>query len=271
MTQSFEELNEESLAAWEHIAPWWDAQMGNDGNRTHRSIVAPTTERLLDISAGETILEAACGAGIFARRMAELGASVVALDASAAFLEVARIRTADYADRIELRHIDATDEAKLLALGERRFDAAVCSMALMDMADIRPLASALSRLLKPGGRFVFTVPHPCFNTASVKRAAEEEDRDGDLRTVHYVKVSEYLTPSAGRGIGIPGQPVSHFYFERPISLLLKTFFDVGFVVDALEEPAPPPSANGERPLSWSNFPEIPSVLATRMTLMGRTQ
>ena len=103
-------------------------------------------------------------------------------------------------------------------------------MALMDIADIRPLASALFRLLKPGGRFVFTVPHPCFNTASVKRAAEEEDRDGDLRTVHYVKVSEYLTPSAGPVIGIPGQPVPHLYFDRPISLLLKTFFDVGFVI-----------------------------------------
>ena len=117
-------------------------------------------------------------------------------------------------------------------------------MALMDIADIRPLASALFRLLKPGGRFVFTVPHPCFNTASVKRAAEEEDRDGDLRTVHYVKVSEYLTPSAGPVIGIPGQPVPHLYFDRPISLLLKTFFDVGFVLDALEEPAPPPMARG---------------------------
>ena len=122
-------------------------------------------------------------------------------------------------------------------------------MALMDIADIRPLASALFRLLKPGGRFVFTVPHPCFNTASVKRAAEEEDRDGDLRTVHYVKVSEYLTPSAGPVIGIPGQPVPHLYFDRPISLLLKTFFDVGFVMDALEEPAQPPGINGKRPRS----------------------
>ena len=201
--------------------------------------------------------------------MAELGASVVAFDASKSFLDAAEKRTAQYAERIELRRIDASDEAQLLSLGERRFDAAVCNMALMGIADIRPLASALFRLLKPGGRFVFTVPHPCFNTASVKRAAEEEDRDGDLRTVHYVKVSEYLTPSAGPVIGIPGQPVPHLYFDRPISLLLKTFFDVGFVLDALEEPAPPPIGDGKRPLSWSNFPEIPSVLAARMILISR--
>ena len=269
MTHDFSDLNHEAIAIWEQMAPWWESQMGEDGNRTHRMLVAPPTERLLDISAGEVVLEAACGAGIFARRMAELGASVVAFDASATFLELARKRTAEHADRIELRRIDATDEAQLMALGGRRFDAAVCNMALMDMVDIGPLASALSRLLKPGGRFVFTVPHPCFNMASAKRAAEEEDRDGKLETVYYAKVSEYITPTAGRGVGIPGQPAPHYYFDRPLSLLFRTFFDVGFVMDALEEPAPPPSGDGKRPLSWSNFPEIPSVLAARMILGSR--
>lgn len=257
------------MSIWEQVAPWWDSQMGEEGNRTHRRLVAPTTERLLDISAGETVLEAACGAGIFARRMAELGANVVAFDATEAFLDIARKRTAGYADRIELRRIDATDEGELMALGEGRFDAAVCSMALMDMADIRPLASALPRLLKPGGRFVFTVPHPCFNMASARRAAEEEDRDGELQTVYYAKISEYITPTAGRGVGIPGQPAPQYYFDRPLSVLFKTFFDAGFVMDALEEPVAEMRSDSDRALSWSRFPEIPSVLAARMILPSR--
>ena len=163
MTQEFSELNREATDVWEKNASWWDAYMGEDGNRTHRELVAPAAERLLEISAGETVLEVACGAGIFARRMAELGAYVVAFDASAAFLKAAKERTAKYADLIELHHVNATDNAQLLTLGERRFDAAVCNMALMDIADIRPLASALSMLLKPCGRLVFSVPHPCFN------------------------------------------------------------------------------------------------------------
>ena len=269
MSQDFSALNQESIAMWEQMAPWWGSQMGEDGNRTHRQLVTPAAERLLDISAGETVLEAACGAGIFARRMAEMGASVVAFDATEAFLDIARKRTAEYADRVELRRIDATNYAKLLSLGERRFDAAVCSMALMDMADIRPLAHALSRLLKPGGRFVFTVPHPCFNMASAKRAAEEEDRDGALRTVYYAKVSEYITPTAGKGVGIPGQPAPQYYFDRPLSVLFRTFFDAGFVMDALEEPMAEMRTDGDRPLSWSNFSEIPSVLAARMVLPTR--
>ena len=268
MARDFADLNEEAMAAWERIAPWWDDHMGDDGNSTHRGLVAPAAERLLDISPGQTILEAACGAGIFARRMAELGANVVAFDASRAFLEAVRKRTAEYADRVELHRIDATDKAGLLSLGERRFDAAVCNMALMDMADIGPLAHALPRLLKPGGRFVFSVPHPCFNMVSVKRAAEEEDRDGDLAIVRYAKVSKYLTPSATRATGIAGQPVPHYFFDRPLSLLLNIFFDAGFVMDALEELPSQPRDDGERLLAWSSFPEIPSVLAARMILAG---
>ena len=94
MTEDFANLNQEAIGIWEQMAPWWDSHMDEDGNRTHRSLVAPTTERLLDISAGETVLEAACGAGIFARRMAEMGASVVAFDASKSFLDAAEKRTA---------------------------------------------------------------------------------------------------------------------------------------------------------------------------------
>ena len=266
MTQDFADLNQEATDVWEQNALWWDSFMGPDGNRTHRRLVAPTAELLLDISADETVLEAACGAGIFARRLAELGAHVVAFDASVAFLKAAGKRTEEYADRIELRNIDATDKAQLLALGERRFDAAVCNMALMDIADIRPFASALSQLLKPGGRLVFSVPHPCFNMASVKRAVEEEYRDGGLQTAYYAKISEYITPKAGLGIGIVGQPVPQYYFDRPLNLLFRTFFDVGFVMDALEEPASQTRVNSDHSLSWSNFSEIPSVLVVRMLL-----
>ena len=246
-----------------------DAYMGEDGNRTHRQLVAPAAERLLEITAGETVLEAACGSGIFARRMAEVGAYVVAFDASAAFLEVAKERTATYADLLELHHVDATDMDQLLTIGQRRFDAAVCNMALVDIAEIGPLASALSMLLKPCGRLVFSVPHPCFNMASVKRAIEEEYRDEGLQTVHYAKVSEYITPKTGLGIGIAGQPVPQYYFDRPLSVLFNTFFDVGFVMDALEEPVGQTHADSKQSLSWSNFSEIPSVMVARMILLDR--
>jgi 2-polyprenyl-3-methyl-5-hydroxy-6-metoxy-1,4-benzoquinol methylase len=73
------------------------------------------------------------------------------------------------ADDIEYSRIDATDEDALRALGEHRFDAVTCLMALMDIADLKPLARNLPRLLAPGGRFVFVTAHPAFNSSYVQQ------------------------------------------------------------------------------------------------------
>src|SRR5207248_6911437 len=158
-----------------------------------RVLVGPASERLLEVQPGQVILEIACGNGVFSRRLASIGAQVVATDFSAGFLELAKARTTEHPERIAYRLVDATDEGQLLALGQRRFDAAVCNMALMDMVTIEPLMRALAQLLRSGGRFVFSLLHPAFNNhGGTRLALEEEDRDGQLVETHYVKVSNYL-------------------------------------------------------------------------------
>lgn len=261
-------VNQEAQKIWDANAAWWDNQVG-EGNSTQRLLIGPTTERLLALQPDELVLDVGCGNGLFSRRMAELGARVVACDFSEKFLELARARTTKNADRIQYLHIDATNEAQLLSLGERRFDAAVCNMALFDMAEIAPLLSALTKLLKPGGRFVFSVVHPVFNNPSgSSKVIEEEDRDGDLVTTYAVKVSRYLQPAVAKGIGIVGQPQPHYYFHRPLSDLLTACFDAGFVMDGIVEPTTNEDRQPARPFSWTNFmAEIPAFLVARMRLL----
>src|SRR6476469_7719676 len=103
----FPDLAGESRDIWEHNASWWDARMG-EGNDWHRLLIAPAVERLLGVQPGERVLELACGNGQFARRLEALGARVVACDSSAAFLDCARRRTSEHADRIEYRLTDLT-------------------------------------------------------------------------------------------------------------------------------------------------------------------
>jgi 2-polyprenyl-3-methyl-5-hydroxy-6-metoxy-1,4-benzoquinol methylase len=258
-------LREESRKRWEQIAPFWDDYFG-EGNAFQRVLIGPTSERLLDLRPGELVLDVACGNGAFSRRMAQLGAQVVACDFSEQFIERAKQRSAEYADRIEYSVVDATDESQLLALGEGRFDAAVCSMAMMDMATIEPLTSALARLLKPGGRFVFSVMHPCFNNTAMKKVVEEEDRAGELVTVYSVKISGYMGMAPAEGLGIIGQPVSQYYFHRPLSMMFNTCFRAGFVMDALEEPVFGEETQPNRPFSWANYKEIPPVVVARVLL-----
>jgi len=186
-TPALARLNEKVRDVWERNAHFWDAYMG-EGRDFQNLLLGPATERLLQLQPGEVVLDIACGNGGFSRRMAGLGAEVTAFDFSETFLLRARERTTEHADRIQYLHLDATDEEQLLSLGRERFDAAVCTMGIMDMTAISPLMSALSQLLKAGGRFVFSVLHPCFNSSDgLAKVLEEEDRDGELHTILAIK------------------------------------------------------------------------------------
>src|SRR5260370_5471416 len=110
----FPDLAGESRDIWDQNASWWDARMG-EGNDWHGLRSAPAGEKLLDVRPRERVLELACGNGQFARRLASLGARVVACDSSAVFLECARRRTGERPEQIEYRLIDLGNEGQLAA------------------------------------------------------------------------------------------------------------------------------------------------------------
>ena len=264
----FPDLSDDNRRRWDANARWWDDRIG-DGNDFQTLLIEPATERLLDIQKGDVILDAACGAGRFARRMAELGATIVAFDYSGEFVARARERTPKDA-AIQYHSLDAADPAALMALGATRFDKATCTMALMDMPEIRPLFATLPRLLKPGGSFVFSVLHPCFHSAAIQRFAElHEEEAGRHITRVGVKISSYLSPFARKSEGIIGQPEPQWLFHRSLSALLRYGFDAGFCVDGLEEPGLPASTAPRAGVRWHDMPEIPPIMVVRMTLDGQ--
>jgi 2-polyprenyl-3-methyl-5-hydroxy-6-metoxy-1,4-benzoquinol methylase len=262
----FPEQAAENRRIWDANAHWWDDQIG-DGNDFQTLLIEPATERLLGIVRGDTILDAACGAGRFTRRMGELGARVVAFDYSAEFISRARERTAPAAP-IEYHVVDAADAEALQSLGSNRFSKAVCTMALMDMPEIGQLFAALSRMLVPAGVFVFSVTHPCFHSAAIQRFAELHEQDAGRHVFRSgVKVSSYLSPFARKTEGIIGQPEPQWFFHRPISALFRFGFDAGFVVDGIEEPGFPEADAPEAGVRWRDMPDIPPIMVVRMKLL----
>lgn len=250
--------NDDVRAAWDALAGYWDERM-EAGATWQQHLIEPVVERLLELRPRERVLEIACGNGEFARRMSELGASVLATDFSDPMLERARGRGGD----VEYRRADATLEDELLALGDPgSFDAIVSNMAVMDMASIEPMASASARLLRPGGRLVLSTVHPAFNSGETVPTAESVYRDGEVGKVYSVKVSSYGKVSTRKGVAIPGQPVEQWYFHRPLAEVLRPFFAHGFALDGLEEPlvAPERATPGAPGYVYS---EIPGVLLVR--------
>ena len=251
-------VNQEAKAAWEANADFWDQKMG-EGNDFHKTLIEPSQIRLLNLKPGQRVLDLACGNGQFTRKMVSLGASVVAADGSPGMIDNAKRRTRPD-EQIEYHVVDCTEESDLKSLGDG-FDAAVCTMALMDIAEVQAIARTLPSLLKPNGKFVFSVQHPCFNYVFSRHGIERHDEGNKVVTECYVRATRYIAPVTVKGIAMDGQPELHFYFHRPLHDLLKPFFNTGFVLDGLEEPVFPSESDG---LFQQVYSQIPAALVARL-------
>jgi 2-polyprenyl-3-methyl-5-hydroxy-6-metoxy-1,4-benzoquinol methylase len=251
---------------WDEIARWWDEQIG-EGNDFQKTLIIPATDRLLAPQKGEAILDIACGSGNYARHLARLGAEVTACDFSEKFLQCALQRQTPDTASIRYVKIDATDSGQLRSLGERRFDAAVCSMSMMDMPTIDPLLGAIPAHLKPGGRFVFSLPHPCFNSAEMKFTAELVLFGGQAHQNFGVEVHKYLSQGALLSVGITNQPRPHYFFHRPLSAIFQSCFAAKLGIDGVEEPAYPPGSP-KNVFSWMKRPELPPAIVLRVRPMS---
>lgn len=114
--------------------------------------------RLLGDTAGRAVLEIGCGAAQAGRWLVGQGARVTAFDVSHGQLRQARALDASSGVRVD--HLVQAD-AQALPFTSAAFDV-VCSAfgALPFVADAPGTLREVARVLRPGGRFVFSVTHP---------------------------------------------------------------------------------------------------------------
>jgi ubiquinone/menaquinone biosynthesis C-methylase UbiE len=219
--------------AWESMAAWYDEKQGDAGDLTHRALIDPALLRALGDVAGQRVLDFACGNGYIARRLAHLGAKVTGVDASAPIIDRARGREEREPLGITYHVADAADVAMLEA---QTFDAAVCNMGLMDIEDAAGAIREVSRVLRPRGRFVASLSHPCFDVPEASAWVIERM---DYTTTVWRKVRRYQEVFGGacpwKGPGVTWQTPA---YHRPLSWYFRVLRSAGFVVTAFEEPEP---------------------------------
>ena len=112
----------------------------------------------LDLSSGKTLLDVACGAGGPALRIAAItGCSVVGIEVHEQAVATARSLAVErgLAERAEFRSADAN---RPLPFSDASFDAITCIDAINHFSDRPRVMAEWARLLKPGGRLLFTDP-----------------------------------------------------------------------------------------------------------------
>jgi len=175
--------------------------------------------------AGLRVLDVACGHGRTTRELARRGANVVGIDISGNLLATARQIEHDEPLGIRYIHSDVTISGVLEAAA---FDLATCSFGLSDIDDLDGALAAIASALRPGGRFVFSVLHPCF--------AGGPDISGSWPDAGSYYDEGRWTATGGRSSLRRQVGASH----RMLSTYNATLRRHGFWLDQIVEPLPRP-------------------------------
>ena len=143
-------------------------QIAIPGDYQHRALTkGPAVQRFwhsaklglldwtLDLKAGERVLDVGSGSGVFADRMAKLGATVTGVDANSDAIRYARETFSEDGLEFIEGYLDELD------LEPSSFDAATCLEAIEHVhpPQVTKLLTDFHALLKPGGRLLITTPN----------------------------------------------------------------------------------------------------------------
>jgi ubiquinone/menaquinone biosynthesis C-methylase UbiE len=210
--------------SWSEIADWYDSLI-RDRSGPHDLAVA-TTLRLVPDLRDASVLDLACGQGLAARALARAGArSVTGVDLTPELIEAARRYEA--ADPLGIRYLVA-DAHALHELSSAEFDIVTCQLALMDIPDLAAALTAVARVLRPRGAFVFVIGHPCFLAPFASTVAAPNGTPGRL-------ISSYLAERFWRS-GNPDGVRRVGNHHRTISTYLNALTRSGLALDVVDEP-----------------------------------
>jgi SAM-dependent methyltransferase len=171
--------------------------------------------QLLGAVRGADVLEIGCGAAQCARWLRTDGARALGIDLSAAQLTHARRLD----ERTGVRVPAVVADAAALPVADGAFDLAFSAYgALPFVADVGAVLREVHRVLRPGGRFVFSVSHPirwCFpddpgpggltarDSYFDRRPYVEYDADGALSYVeHHRTIGDWVAEIVDAGLAL---------------------------------------------------------------------
>ena len=211
---------------WDTIADWYAAQL-SAGSAMHDFARDALLAALPQDLSRVRVVDLGCGEGIITRAVTGRGAIAIGVDPTARLVEHARsIEKA--APRGVTYAVD--DGATLATLGDGSADWITAGLSLNNVPDLDAALRSIRRVLTPGGRLVFTIPHPCFEAP---HAGWADDGDGTSRRL----VGDYFVEGFWRSANPSGVRRAGNQ-HRILSGYLMALVNHGFVIELVAEPQP---------------------------------
>jgi SAM-dependent methyltransferase len=213
--------------SWDPLARWYDGWVGKDGSKHHRNLAIPAVIDLLAPQAGEQILDLGAGTGVLAPFVAQTGAHYNGVDASEKLIQLARQH---HGNQGRFYYGDARRLSAIPELQAEQFDGVVFLLSIQDMDPLAEVIENADWALKPGGRMVFLMTHPCFRVPRQSGWGWDENRKLQFR-----RVDRYLTPLPVPLKPYPGQSGVSRSFHRALQDYVNVLAQNHLLVDQLRE------------------------------------
>jgi ubiquinone/menaquinone biosynthesis C-methylase UbiE len=195
----------------------------------------PATFNLIGEISGFSVLDLACGEGYNTRILAGKHAQVTGIDNSKKLLALAQSEEAKEPHGIEylLRDAGSLDDVP-----NDNFELVTCFMALHDIENYDEAVEEVVRVLKPNGRFIFSIPHPCFETITVNGVTLNASQ------AYFEKIRDHTEWNMKR----LSKQFTTVSYHRTLSDYSQALFKRGLMIVRFVEPQATPSLVEEYPV-----------------------
>jgi SAM-dependent methyltransferase len=201
----------------------------------------PAVVSLLPPLEGLNIFDAGCGSGWYAAYLVDRGARVMAVDSSPKMVSFTRQRLRKRAD---VRLADLGQPLEFAA--DNSFDLVLCPLVMHYLKDWEAVFTEFGRILKPGGRLIFSTHHPTMDYQLFKVDSyfdtvlvEDEWRVGKVR-----------------------------FYRRPLTAMIDALALTGFWIERILEPQPSEAFRDVDPEGYQKLKTQPWFIVIRALRAG---
>ena len=243
--------------SWDQHADWWIDGFTDGVDPEYEEQIIPMI--VAELASADRVLDVGCGEGQVSRRLAAAkpGRTVVGVDPTQRHIDVARSRGGAVDYRLGV--------ADALPFDDASFDAVVACLVFEHVDNLDGAIAEVSRVLAPGGTFLFLLNHPLLQTPN---SGWIDDQILDPPE-QYWRIGEYLTEAVNVEEVEPGVRVR--FVHRPLGRYLNALADAGLVLERMHEPAPPPGflARCEEYALASTIPRLLGLRLRKLPLQSR--
>lgn len=248
--------------SWQGVAKWYHQKVSSGGSYFHEQVVLPGALKLLNLKAGDSLLDLACGDGVLARSLPK-GVEYIGVDLATSLVEAAK-RT----NNSPKATFQVADISQPFNLAHQNFSHAAIILALQNVENVAGVFANAAKYLRPGGKFLIVLNHPYFRIPRFTGWGIDEQKK-----LQYRRIDRYITPQKIPINMTPGQEQTKltWSFHYPLATYSQLLAQQGFKIELIEEWLSDKQSQGKAAkmenLARSEFPMFMALLAVKDNML----